>query len=116
MGFIGNLIKAPFKAVGDVVGGAFKATFGTAFKALSTVLDAGFKFVTFRWGDAARTLAKGTVDTFKTFAGGVGQAARGSLMLGGTALAAGMAMTGVGAVPAVGVYAASTGIYTALGG
>lgn len=116
MGFIGNLIKAPFKAVGDVVGGAFKATFGTAFKAVGTVLDAGFKFLTFRWGDAAKTLVKGTVDTVGTFFGGVGQVARGGLMLGGTAASLGLAATGVGAPWALGTYAASTGLYTMLGG
>src|SRR5690348_5873000 len=104
MGFIGNFIKAPFKAVGDVVGGAFKATFGTAWKAVSTVATAAFQFATFRWGDAAKTLVKGTMDTVGTFFGGVGQVARGGLMLGGTAAAL---LTGGGTPWSLGIYAAS---------
>lgn len=113
MGFIGNLVSTPFKAVGDVFKGAWNMTGGTALKALGTIGKAATEFLTFRWGSAAQTLVSGTVDTVKTFAGGLGQSVRGGIGVAGTAAAVLLAPTGVGAVA---TYAATVGAYSMLGG
>jgi hypothetical protein len=113
MGFFGNLVATPFKAVKDIGVGAWKMTGGTIGKAVGTVFKAAGEFLTFRWGSAAKTLATGTLDTAKTFLGGGAQALRGGIGVGGTAAAVLLAPTGLGAVA---TYGATAGVYTMLGG
>jgi hypothetical protein len=108
MGLIGRILSTPFRAVGDIVKGAFKPL----TTALSTVLDAGKKLLSGDIGGALGTMVKGTFATAASFITGPLQMLRGGIGLTGSLAAVGLTPFGIG--PLVGL--AGVGAYNLLGG
>jgi hypothetical protein len=112
MGLIGNFFKMPFKAVGDVFGGAFKSL-GGVLKGLGNIAKVGLDIATLGLTGNPLTDAKKVFANAGEVISGLGQTARGGIGLAGTGAAILALPSGLGAL---GIYAGTTAAYTAMGG
>ena len=112
MGFIGNLVKMPFKAVGDIFGGLGQSAMGL-IKGIGHIAKVGLDIATLGLTGNPFTDAKKVFADAGDVLGGLGKTARGGIGLAGTGAAIIAAPTGLGAL---GIYAATTAAYTATGG
>ena len=89
MSFLGNLVKAPLKGIGDIfkgVGQTLISPFKAAWDALKTVGNVALDFITFKWGKIPGDVVKGTTNIVKDIGVGPLNILRGSVGLGAMAV------------------------------
>ena len=93
MSFFGNLIKAPFKGIGDIVKGAAQTLISplkAAWDGVKTIASVGKDFLTLKWNKIPGDVAHGAINMVKDVGEGPLNMLRGTVglgaMVGGTAL------------------------------
>jgi len=112
VGFFGNLVKMPFKAVADIGKGVFNVAAGT-LKGAFHVAKIGLDIATLGIAGNPLTDAKKTFADAGQVLKGVGEGVRGGIGIAGTGAAVLLAPTGLGALA---TYAGTDAAYTMLGG